>query len=156
AAYIRTLQNAGVTIHESRAVLDGPHAVRLLSSGATVTAETILVAVGGWPVLDQAVPGRELGIASDEILHPKALPRRLAIVGGGFVAVEFAGIMNGFGVDTTIYYRGEEILRGFDDDMRSGVHAAMEARGVSIRCRTRVASLERGEDGILGRLHTGE
>ena len=93
------------------------HTVRL-AGGRTITAETILIATGAAPFVPHHLPGRELAITSNEAFHLEALPRRIAIVGGGYIAVEFAGIFSGLGVETVLIYRGEQILRGFDDDLR--------------------------------------
>ncbi|HRD78190.1 MAG TPA: FAD-dependent oxidoreductase, partial [Hyphomicrobiaceae bacterium] len=99
--------------------------------GRTVTAKVILVATGGWPELP-AIPGIELAITSNEAFHLPSLPKSIVIVGGGYIAVEFAGIFNGLGVDTTLVYRREKILRGFDEDLREDLTGAMTKRGIKI------------------------
>jgi glutathione reductase (NADPH) len=144
--YIRNLEKAGVTIIRSRAVLEDRHSVRLLAEHRTVTAATILLATGGRPFRDMTVPGFEHAVTSDEMFHLDRLPERLLILGGGYIAVEFAGVFNGFGVDTTLLYRGEEILRGFDDDIRKAVRAGMEHRGVTIDCGDTIESIEKTGD----------
>jgi glutathione reductase (NADPH) len=105
--YIRNLEKAGATIVMSRAVLEDRHSVRLLAEHRTVTAETILIATGGRPFRDKTVPGFGNAVTSDEMFHLERLPERLLILGGGYIAVEFAGVFNGLGVDTTLLYRGE-------------------------------------------------
>ncbi len=141
AAYTRTLEKAGVTILHTRAVLEDRNRLRL-GDGRTVTAATILVATGGHPFLDPAVAGIEHAISSDAMFHLPELPRRLAIVGGGYTAVEFASLMRGFGVEVTLFYRGDEILRGFDDDIRTALHGALKARGIGVHCHEVLTAIE--------------
>lgn len=154
-AYESTLKNAGVDIVRERAVIDGPNAV-LLSSGKRITAERILVATGGWPQLPHGVPGIEHGITSNEAFHLETLPKHAVIFGGGYIAVEFAGIFAGLGSKVTIVYRGEQILRGFDDEMRSGLAEAYSKRGVRIVTQAAPAAIEKTADGLSIRLSTGE
>ncbi len=130
-AYRANLERSKVEIFASRAMVAGPNAVRLEKDGRTVTAKHILVATGGWPVMP-TVPGIEHAISSNEAFHLPALPKSIVIVGGGYIAVEFAGIFNGLGVATTLVYRGEKILRGFDEDLRDDLTAAMTKRGITI------------------------
>lgn len=146
-AYRGTLKNAGVVVHDARATLADAHTVRL-STGDTFTAKHILVATGGWPFVPD-VPGAELGITSNEMFDLESLPPRAAIVGGGYIASEFACILNGFGTQVTQYYRGEQILRGFDDEARGHVVAGMQAAGIDIRTNADVARLDRSAGGIL-------
>ena len=146
AGYRGTLKNAGVTVHDARAVLEDAHSVRL-SSGETFTAKHILIATGGWPFVPD-IPGRDLAITSNEIFHLDALPQRALVVGGGFIASEFACILNGLGVKVSQYYRGAQILRGFDDEARGHVANAMQAAGVAIHCGTDVMRLEKSAAGI--------
>jgi glutathione reductase (NADPH) len=146
AAYRNTLKTAGVTVHDERAVIVDPHRVRL-ASGQEFTAKHILVATGGWPFVPD-IPGRELAITSNEIFHLPALPKRALVVGGGFIASEFACILNGLGVEVSQYYRGAQILRGFDDEARGHVSNAMRAQGIDIHCGTDVMRLEKAEAGI--------
>jgi glutathione reductase (NADPH) len=145
-AYRGTLKNAGVTIHDARASVVDAHTVAL-STGERFTAKHILIATGGWPFVPD-VPGRELAVTSNEMFHLDQLPRRALIVGGGFIACEFAGILNGLGVQVTQWYRGAQILRGFDDEARGHVTKAMIAQGIDIRVNTDVARLDRTETGI--------
>ncbi|MEO8241131.1 MAG: glutathione-disulfide reductase [bacterium] len=146
AAYRRNLTTAGVTIHDSRAVLEDAHTVRL-SNGEKFTTKHVLVATGGWPYLPP-VAGAELAVTSNEMFHLETLPKRALVIGGGFIASEFACILNGFGVQVTQYYRGEQILRGFDREARDHVAEGMTAHGVNIRCNMDVARLEKTATGI--------
>ena len=133
--YRRGLENAGAEIIDSRAELAGPHSVRILKTGRIVTAERIVIAVGGGPNPHASLPGHEFCISSNDAFHLDALPRSILIAGGGYIAVEFANIFHGLGVDTTLIYRGKEILSRFDQDMRQGLHEAMEAKGIRILCQ---------------------
>jgi glutathione reductase (NADPH) len=153
AAYRTTLQNAGVTIHDSRATLVDPHTVRL-ASGDTFTAAHILIATGGHPFRPD-IPGAELGVTSNEMFHLPSLPKRALVVGGGYIASEFACILHGLGVQTTQYYRGAQILRGFDDEARGHVSTAMQERGITIRCGTDLIHLEKTATGICAKATDG-
>ncbi|MBB4007878.1 glutathione-disulfide reductase [Allorhizobium taibaishanense] len=132
--YRKGLNNAGAELIESRAELTGPNSVRLLATGREVTAERIVIAVGGSANGHQSLPGHEFCITSNEAFHLDELPRSIVIAGGGYIAVEFANIFHGLGVDTTLIYRGKEILSRFDQDVRRGLHQAMEAKGIRILC----------------------
>lgn len=147
--YRRNLDRTGVEMHDSRAVIEGPHEVRLLSTGQTITAKYILVAVGATPNVDPSLPGGEHVITSNEAFHLSELPNSIVVAGGGYIAVEFAGIFNGLGVDTTLIYRGEEILRGFDMDFRKAVHEEMEKKGIRVICEDTFTSIEKQDDGKL-------
>jgi glutathione reductase (NADPH) len=130
--YRANLEKAGVDIVKTRAVIEDATTVRLLASGARVHAGHILVATGGAPFGGHAIPGHEHAISSNEAFHLPALPGEIAIGGGGYIAVEFACIFAGLGSRVTLIYRGENILRGFDDDVRAHVRAEMEARGITV------------------------
>lgn len=145
-AYRSTLLNAGVTIHDSRATVVDPHTVRL-ATGETITTKHILLATGGWPFVPD-IPGKELAITSNEVFHLDTLPERALVVGGGYIASEFACILHGLGVKVAQYYRGAQILRGFDDESRGHVANAMRARGIAIHCGTDVLRLEKTATGI--------
>ena len=145
-AYRGTLKNAGVTVHDTRATVVDPHRVRL-ATGQDFTTKHILVATGGWPFVPD-IPGRELAITSNEIFHLDALPKRALVVGGGYIASEFACILNGLGVSVSQYYRGAQILRGFDDEARTHVANAMQASGIAIHCGTDILRLEKTATGI--------
>ncbi len=147
--YRKNLENSGAAIHQSRATVTGPHSVRIEATGETVTAKRILVAVGGRPNPHRALPGHELCISSNEAFDLKELPKSIVIAGGGYIAVEFANIFHGLGVDTTLVYRGKEILGRFDNDMRRGVHEAMEAKGIRIICHDLFDRVEKRDDGRL-------
>lgn len=147
--YRKGLQNAGAEIIESRAVLVDRHTVRIVAGNRTVTARHILIATGGRPASHDALPGSEHAISSNEAFHLETLPRSILIGGGGYIAVEFANIFHGLGVETTLLYRGQEILGRFDMDMRRGVHKAMEAKGIRIICHTIAHGVERRSDGRL-------
>ncbi len=146
ASYRATLVGAGVTIHDVRATVQDAHTVRL-ASGERVRAKHILIATGGRPFVPE-FEGRELAITSNEMFHLQDLPKRALVVGGGYIASEFACILHGMGVAVTQFYRGAQILRGFDDEARGHVSTAMQARGITIRCGTDVMRLERVESGI--------
>lgn len=155
--YRRNLERSGVEMHDSRAVIEGPNTVRLLSTGQTITAKYILVAVGATPNVDAGLVGGEHVITSNEAFHLSELPPKIVVVGGGYIAVEFAGIFNGLGVETTLLYRGEEILRGFDMDFRKAVHEEMEKKGILVICEDTFTSIEKLADGTLvGHTKKGE
>ncbi|MGK9259955.1 glutathione-disulfide reductase [Sinorhizobium meliloti] len=145
--YRKGLANAGAEILDTRAELAGPNTVKLLASGKTVTAERIVIAVGGHPSPHDALPGHELCITSNEAFDLPALPESILIAGGGYIAVEFANIFHGLGVKTTLIYRGKEILSRFDQDMRRGLHAAMEEKGIRILCEDIIQSVSADADG---------
>ena len=147
AAYVRNLESAGAELILERATLVDRHSLRLASSRG-VTAKHILIATGATPFVPRHVPGHELAITSNEAFHLEKLPARICIVGGGYIAVEFAGIFSGLGVETILIYRGEQILRGFDDDLRHHLAAEMMKKGIEIRLRSDVAKIERSGDGV--------
>ena len=140
--YIRNLQNAGVEIIESRATLVDAHKVRLEATDREVTAGRILIAVGATPFLPE-IPGIEHAITSNEAFHLEELPKRVVVVGGGYIAVEFAGIFNGLGADTMQLYRGPLFMRGFDDDLRTLLAEEMVKKGVDLRMNADIASIEK-------------
>jgi glutathione reductase (NADPH) len=154
--YIRNLEAAGVEILPTRAEISGPHTIRLVAENREVTARYILVATGARPHLPDDVTGIEHTITSNEAFHLEELPDHITIVGGGYIAVEFAGIFNGLGVATTLLYRGEEILRGFDDDLRRCLHDEMVARGIDIRVMTNVTAIEERGSGFELALNNGD
>ena len=149
AAYRGNLERAGVTTFATRAVLEGPNAIRLAGENRVVGAKTILIATGGAPNIDPKLAGRELAITSNEAFHLPTLPRRIAIAGGGYIAVEFAGIFAGLGAETTLVYRGDKVLRGFDADLRDDLMAALPGRGVRLAMGRTFRAIERGGDGAL-------
>ena len=153
--YVKNLQNAGAELIHGRAELLDAHTIRLPAKGLTLTADKILIATGGWPTLPQNVPGVELAITSNEAFHLPELPRRMLVVGGGYIAVEFAGIFNGLGVETTLLYRGANILRGFDDDVRAHLAGELERRGVKVILGCEHERLEKTPTGIVSQLTSG-
>lgn len=144
--YRRLLGNSGVEIFDARATLKDAHTVTL-STGQDVTAKHILVATGGHPITPD-LPGAELAISSNEVFLLDAFPKKMLIVGGGYIASEFACIMNGLGVDVTQFYRGDQILRGFDEEARQTVAAGMVEKGVNLQLGVNVASMTRKGAGI--------
>lgn len=139
--YRKLLANAGVTTFDARAVLKDAHTVAL-SSGEEFTAKHILVATGGHPVRPD-LPNADLGIVSDDIFHLETLPKSILIIGGGYIACEFACILNGLGVEVTQYYRGAQILRGFDDEARGLVAEAMREKGIDLHLGTNIVEMDR-------------
>ncbi|MEQ1615003.1 MAG: glutathione-disulfide reductase [Hyphomicrobiaceae bacterium] len=154
--YRANLERSKVTILETRATLEGPHTLRLVSEDRTVTAGRILIATGGTAEVDRALPGTEHAITSNEAFDLPKLPERIVVCGGGYIAVEFAGIFHGLGVDTTLVYRGEKILRGFDDDMRDGLTEAYTRRGIRIVTGKALAAIDRSQSGLALKLANGE
>src|SRR3954463_16149489 len=129
--YTTNVEKSGAQVVKARAVLEDAHTLRL-SDGKKVSAKTILIATGGRPNHGAEIPGIEHVISSDEAFHLTELPKRIVIQGGGYIALEFACIFAGFGSDVTVIYRGDNILRGFDEDVRAHVRAEMEKRGITI------------------------
>lgn len=144
AIYTTNLDKAGVEIVKTRAVFEDAHTIRL-GTGRTLTAGTVLIATGSTPNHGPIIPGIEHVISSNEAFHLKELPKRVVIQGGGYIALEFAGIFAGFGSDVTVIYRGDNILRGFDEDVRSHVRAEMEKRGITILTGCTVNKVDRVE-----------
>jgi glutathione reductase (NADPH) len=151
AAYIGTLERFNVTLVKSRAAIEDAHTVRL-ATGARVSAETILISTGAWPHFGPKIPGLEHAISSNEAFHLSELPRRIVVQGGGYIAVEFACIFAGLGSEVTLVYRGENILRGFDDDVREHLRSEMRARGIAVTCARTVTAIERSGDEYIARL----
>lgn len=151
------LTKAGVEIIEDRAVFEDAHTLRLVGQDRTVTAKRILVAVGGTPSRPTDLAGGELAITSDEAFHLDALPGHVVVVGGGYIACEFACIFKGLGAQTTLVYRGDTVLRGFDEDVRKSVHAELERQGIDVITNAVFTKLERTGDGrIAGALTNGQ
>jgi len=153
--YVANLTRSGAEIIEGRAVLTGPNSLEVEGRGA-VTAERILIATGGRPSRPEDLPGAGLAVTSEEAFDLPALPRSVVIVGGGFIAVEFAGIFNGLGVDVTLVYRGEQILRGFDEDVRSHVAAEIQRRGVKLVLGAHPLGISGREGALSCRLSDGQ
>ena len=131
AAYTSNVEKSGARVVKTRAVFEDAHTLRL-ATGEAVRSKYVLVATGGAPNHGRAIPGIEHVISSNEVFHLKELPKRILIQGGGYIALEFACIFAGFGCDVTVVYRGENILRGFDDDVRTHVRTEMEKEGITI------------------------
>ena len=146
AVYERVLSLAGVEIMRGRATVRGAHEVEI--NGRTFTARHILLATGSWPQVPQ-IPGRELAITSNEAFQLERLPARAIVVGGGYIAVEFASIFHGLGVETTLAYRGKRLLRGFDAELGERLGEEMMANGLSIHYGAEPAAIARGADGSL-------
>ena len=153
--YVANLAKAGVELVHSKARLKDAHTVELLDKGLTVTADKILIATGGRPWVPKDVPGIEHAITSDAAFHLPELPKRILITGGGYIAVEFAGIFAGLGVETTLNYRGPNILRGFDDDVRAHLADQIQKRGVRVILGCQHKAIEKVEGGLCNVLDNG-
>ena len=150
--YRRLLADAGVDLIEGRARVQDSNTLEI--GGRTITAANILIATGSQPSVPD-VPGVEFAMTSDQAFHLSELPRRAIVVGGGYIAVEFAGIFHGLDVATTQLYRGPLFLRGFDDDVRNFLASEMRGRGVDLRFETNVASIEKVSGGLRASLEDG-
>ena len=155
AAYTANLEKSGVTTVKSRAIIEDPHTIRLLANGAMVRADHILVATGGAPYNGPAIPGIEHVITSNEAFQLPRLPSRILVQGGGYIAVEFACIFAGLGSEVTLVYRGENILRGFDDDVRAHLNTEMKKRGIAIVTGQTVAAVEKTDEVFAAHLSDG-
>ncbi|PBJ03103.1 Glutathione reductase [Pseudomonas ogarae] len=144
--YRNLLVNSGVVLHEGHARLTGPNEVEI--NGQRYTARHILIATGGWPVIPD-IPGREHAISSNEAFFLKELPKRVIVVGGGYIAVEFAGIFHGMGAQTSLLYRGELFLRGFDGAVRKHLAEELTRRGLDLQFNADIKSIEKLDDGSL-------
>ena len=152
--YAANLGKAGVDTFHARAVLKDAHTVDMGDKGV-VTAEKILIATGGRPWVPEDLPGIEHAITSEEAFHLPELPKRIMIAGGGYIAVEFAGIFAGLGVETTLVYRGPNILRGFDDDVRAHLAGEIEKRGIKVVLGCQHESIEKTDAGLVSHLGNG-
>ncbi|MEE4224898.1 glutathione-disulfide reductase [Pseudomonas viridiflava] len=144
--YRKLLVDSGVTLHEGHAKIVGAQKVEI--NGQIYSAERILIATGGWPLIPD-VPGREHAISSNEAFFLKELPKRVVVVGGGYIAVEFASIFNGLGAETTLVYRGEMFLRGFDGSVRTHLHEELLKRHMDIRFNSDIERIDKQADGSL-------
>lgn len=144
--YRKLLVNSGVTLLEGHGHLLDPHTVEV--NGQRYSAERILIATGGWPVIPD-IPGREYAISSNEAFFLEQLPKRVIVVGGGYIAVEFAGIFNGLGAQTTQLYRRELFLRGFDGTVRTHLRDEMLRAGVDLQFNADIARIDKQPDGSL-------
>ncbi len=144
--YRSLLENAKVTVMQGRAMVAGPNSVTV--DGKCFSARYILVATGSWPVMPD-IPGIEYALNSNDFFHLSKLPDRALIVGGGYIAVEFAGILKNLGVDTALSYRGDLFLRGFDHDIRQHLRDVLAARQIHLQFNHRITSLEKLPDGAV-------
>ncbi|MBH3429725.1 glutathione-disulfide reductase [Pseudomonas alkylphenolica] len=144
--YRNLLVNSGVTLLEGHAKCVGANEVEV--DGQRYSAEHILIATGGWPQIPD-IPGKELAISSNEAFFLKALPKRVLVVGGGYIAVEFAGIFQGLGAKTSLLYRGDLFLRGFDGGVRTHLKEELEKRGMDLQFNSDIARIDRQDDGSL-------
>ncbi|MBV4545649.1 glutathione-disulfide reductase [Pseudomonas triticicola] len=144
--YRNLLVNSGVILHEAHAKIVGPHEVEV--NGERYTAKNILIATGGWPQIPE-IPGHEHAIGSNEAFFLKELPKRVLVVGGGYIAVEFAGIFHGLGANTTLLYRGDLFLRGFDGSVRKHLQEELTKRGLDLQFNADIARIDKQADGSL-------
>ena len=144
--YRRMMENAGVKVYDARAVLADAHTVAL-STGERFSAERVLIATGGWPNMPD-IPGKDLAITSNEVFHLSELPKRVVVVGGGYIAVEFAGIFEGLGSKVTLMHRGMAILTAFDRDLGAALLKEMHAHGIAVRLHCVITRLDKTETGI--------
>lgn len=139
--YKKNLGSAGASLFEDRAVLDDRHTVRLVNTGKTLTAKHVLIATGGAPFVPEEITGRELAITSNEAFHLSRQPKSILIVGGGYIAIEFAGIFNGLGTRTHLVHHGDEVLRGFDREIRERMRHEMQKRHIDVHLKSSVVSI---------------
>jgi len=151
--YDGLLQKSGVTVINGRASLVDAHTVAV--TGQHYTAERIIVATGGWPFVPE-IEGKEHIITSNEIFNLAELPKRIIIVGGGYIAVEFAGILNGLGVNVQLFERNRKILRGFDEDVRDFLMQEMVKKGVDLHLNTSILSIEKQANTFIAKTNSGE
>jgi glutathione reductase (NADPH) len=152
--YVRNLENAGAELAHGKAKLVDAHTVEIVGRGR-VTAEKILIATGGRPWMPKELPGVEHAITSNEAFHLPALPKRIVIAGGGYIAVEFACIFNGMGSEVHLVHRGPNILRGFDDDVRTHVAEEMTRQGVKVILGAQHTAIEKTQNGLMSRFADG-
>ena len=153
--YDRNLGNSDVEVIRDRAIIKDKHTIHLVNENRDVTAKYILIATGASPFKPQ-IEGIEHAITSNEAFDLKQLPSDIVVVGGGYIAVEFAGIFNGLGVNTHLIYRGEKILRGFDQDLQDGLAGELTLAGMDVQVMTDITKIEKQADGLLLHLNTGK
>jgi len=153
--YVTNLQNAGAELAHAKARLIDAHTIELVGKDKTVTADKILIATGGRPWVPQDMPGIEHVLTSDEAFQLETLPKRIVIAGGGYIAVEFACIFKGLGVDVTLVHRGPNILRGFDDHVRAHLADELEKKGIDVLLGCQHARVEKTEGGLVSHLSNG-
>ncbi|MEQ8428141.1 MAG: glutathione-disulfide reductase [Gammaproteobacteria bacterium] len=150
--YMRILDNAGVETILGRASIVDEHTVEV--NGEHISAERILVATGGWPSIPE-IPGKEHVISSNEAFYLEKLPEKIIVVGGGYIAVEFAGIFHGLGVDTTLLYRGPLFMRGFDEEIRQNLYEEMQKKGINIKFNANIHHIDKEGDKLIATLEDG-
>ena len=154
--YARNLRNAGAELVDDRAEFVDPHTLKLTKSGKTVTAAKILIATGGWPTMPKNVEGIEHAITSAEMFHLETLPKHIVIIGGGYIGVEFAGVMSGLGVKVCLAIRKETVLRGFDEDVRTHVHEELKRKGVKVITNASPTKIEKKGETFTVHFSNGE
>jgi glutathione reductase (NADPH) len=152
--YGTLLEKPGVKVFKARATLADPHTVQL-ANGDRIRAAYVLISTGGTPSYGDRIPGLEHAISSNEAFHLAEFPRRIVIQGGGYIAVEFAGIFAGLGSHVTLVYRGENILRGFDDDVRSHLRMDMEKHGIRVVTGRTITAIEKTGEHYSARISDG-
>ncbi|WLD56640.1 glutathione-disulfide reductase [Salinispirillum sp. LH 10-3-1] len=150
--YGNLLDGAGVELMRGRATITGPNEVTV--NGVSYSANRILIATGGWPFVPE-IEGKEHIITSNEVFHLKTWPKRAVVIGGGYIAVEFAGIFNGTGVDTTLVHRGDKVLRGFDADTQAFAQEQFAVSGINLQMKAEVTQVTKTGDSYLVGLNTG-
>jgi glutathione reductase (NADPH) len=160
AIYTKNVQAAGVTIFQDRAVFEDAHTVRLLNDDRRITADKILIATGNRPTRElgttHVIPGGNLCITSNEAFHLEALPKRILIAGGGYIALEFAHIFHGLGSEVSLLYRGEKVLRGFDEDIRDALAVSMKAKGLHVALGCEFTKIEKRGNGLHAETNKGD
>ena len=154
APYTANVEKSGARIVKTRAVFEDAHSLRL-GTGETIKSKYVLIATGGAPNHGAAIPGIEHVISSNEVFHLKSLPKRILIQGGGYIALEFACIFAGFGCDVTLVYRGENILRGFDEDVRIHVRSEIEKEGITVLTGCTVSKVDKHGNEFTSHLSNG-
>lgn len=154
--YRAVLEQSGVAIFHERAVVKGAHTIHLAKSNRDITAETLLIATGGYPSRQTGAEGAECCITSDDAFHLKELPKHIVIVGGGYIALEFAHIFHGLGSQVTLVYRGTKILRGFDEDLRDQLQASLQIKGIRLLLETGFRRCVRTATGVAAVTLSGE
>ena len=154
--YVRMLDGSGVKLHMGRGRLMDRHTIQIeggQAGGETITAEKILIATGGTPLVPE-IPGKEFGITSNEAFHLPELPKRIAIIGAGYIAVEFAGIFNGLGSHVDLVLRRDRVLRGFDEECRTAVHESLRESGIGLRTEMQLECIEAKDGKAPYTIHT--
>lgn len=146
--YRTNLERAGAALVEARAVVEGPNTVVLPATGERITARHILIATGGKPADQPHFVGREHAISSNEVFHLESLPERITIIGGGYIALEFAGVFAGLGSEVTLVHRGPHLLRGFDEEVRTSLEAAYRERGIDVLLERTIERADKSHDGL--------